>query len=164
MLRQHFEWVELQTPFRFILVGLMNMIMVCSLATTFFDRHNAIAHHWLQSLLLLSNGPELALHRHDREFKKTCINFIPCSARTISSFCQTIIFFGAIWYVCDGEHFVLKIHKLLLLFDLQNVVVTMVSMNQCISILFERCQFKSLWKLMIGVLTLSTTNNYNTCI
>jgi hypothetical protein len=28
--------------------------------------------------------------------KKTCINFIPCSARTISSFCQTIIFFGAI--------------------------------------------------------------------
>jgi hypothetical protein len=55
-----------------------------------------IAHHWLQSILLLSNGPELALHRHDREFKKTCINFIPCSARTISSFCQTIIFFGAI--------------------------------------------------------------------
>jgi hypothetical protein len=42
MLRQHFEWVELQTPFRFILVGLMNMIMVCSLATTFFDRHNAV--------------------------------------------------------------------------------------------------------------------------
>ena len=55
--------------------------------------------------------------RHDREFKKTYINFIPCSARTISSFCQTIIFFGAIWYVCDGEHFVLKIHKLWL-FDL----------------------------------------------
>jgi hypothetical protein len=30
------------TPFRFILVGLMNMIMVCSLATKFFDRHNAV--------------------------------------------------------------------------------------------------------------------------
>ena len=33
---------ESVTPFRFILVGLMNMIMVCSLATTFFDRHNAV--------------------------------------------------------------------------------------------------------------------------
>jgi hypothetical protein len=32
---------------------------------------------WMQSLLLLSNGPELALHRHDRELKKTCINCIP---------------------------------------------------------------------------------------
>jgi hypothetical protein len=63
-----------------------------------------IAHHWLQSLLLLSNGPELALHRHDREFKKTCINFIPCSTRTISSFCQTIIFFGAISIHCGGHH------------------------------------------------------------
>ena len=27
----------------------------------------------------------------------------------------------------------------------------MVSMNQYISIMFEKCQFKSLWKLMIGV-------------
>jgi hypothetical protein len=34
----------------------------------------------------------------------------------------------------------------------QNVVVTMVSMNQYISVMFERCQFKSLWKLMIRVL------------
>ena len=34
----------------------------------------------------------------------------------------------------------------------QNVVVTMVSMNQYISIMFEKCQFKFLWKLMIGVL------------
>jgi hypothetical protein len=34
--------VELQTPFRFILVGLMNMIMVCSLAIKFFGRHNAV--------------------------------------------------------------------------------------------------------------------------
>ena len=42
--------------------------------------------------------------RHDREFKKTCINFIPCSARTISSFCQTIIFFGAISIHCGGRH------------------------------------------------------------
>jgi hypothetical protein len=33
------------------------------------------AHHWLQSLLLLSNGPELALHRHDREFKKNMHKF-----------------------------------------------------------------------------------------
>ena len=65
-------------------------------------------------------------NRQDREFKKTCIHFIPCSARTISSFCQTIIFFctisihcgGSSSSVCDGEHFVLKIHKLLLLFDL----------------------------------------------
>jgi hypothetical protein len=79
----------------------------------------------LEALLLLSNGPELALHRHDRELKKTCINFIPCSARTISSFCQTIIFFGAISIHC--------------------------AMNQYISIMFERCQFKSLWKLMIFV-------------
>ena len=86
-----------------------------------------IAHHWLQSLLLLSNGPELVLHRHDREFKKTCINVIPCSARTISSFCQTMhhllwcnihTLWGSSSSVCDGEHFVLKIHKLLLLFDL----------------------------------------------
>jgi hypothetical protein len=58
----------------------------------------------LQFLLLLSNGPELALHRHDRELKKTCINFIPCSAWTISSFCQTIIFFGAIYIHCGGRH------------------------------------------------------------
>jgi hypothetical protein len=29
------------------------------------------------------------------------------------------------------------------------VVVTMASKNQYISIMFERCQFKSLWKLMI---------------
>ena len=28
----------------------------------------------------------------------------------------------------------------------------MASLNQYISIMFERCQFKSLWKLMIGVL------------
>jgi hypothetical protein len=34
-----------------------------------------IIHHWLQSLLLLSNGPELALHRHDREFKKNMHKF-----------------------------------------------------------------------------------------
>jgi hypothetical protein len=78
--------------------------------------------------------------------------------------------------VCDGEHFVLKIHKLLLsnsgpldnnrrdcnqwwaiLAEMflanswQNVVVPMVSMNQYISIMFERYQFKSLWKLMIWV-------------
>ena len=33
----------------------------------------------------------------------------------------------------------------------QNVAVTMGSMNQYISIMFERCQFKSLWKLMIWV-------------
>ena len=42
--------------------------------------------------------------RHDREFKKTCIIFISCSARTISSFCQTIIFFGAISMHCGGRH------------------------------------------------------------
>jgi hypothetical protein len=29
----------------------------------------------MQSLLLLSNGPELALHRHDREFKKNMHKF-----------------------------------------------------------------------------------------
>jgi hypothetical protein len=34
--------VKLQIPFRFILVGLINMIMVCSLAIKFFDRHNAV--------------------------------------------------------------------------------------------------------------------------
>jgi hypothetical protein len=28
----------------------------------------------------------------------------PCSARTISSFCQTIIFFGAISIHCGGHH------------------------------------------------------------
>ena len=33
----------------------------------------------------------------------------------------------------------------------QNVVVTMVLMNQYISVMFESCQFKSLWKLMICV-------------
>ena len=38
--------------------------------------------------------------------KKTCINFIPCSARTISSFCQTIIFFGAISIHCGSCHLV----------------------------------------------------------
>jgi hypothetical protein len=54
--------------------------------------------------LLLSNGPELALHRHDRELKKTYINFIPCSARTISSVWQIIIFFGAISIHCGGRH------------------------------------------------------------
>ena len=42
--------------------------------------------------------------RHDREFKKTCIIFISCSARTISSFCQTIIFFGTISIHCGGRH------------------------------------------------------------
>ena len=36
--------------------------------------------------------------------KKTCINFIPCCARTISSFRQTIIFFGAISIHCGGHH------------------------------------------------------------
>jgi hypothetical protein len=36
--------------------------------------------------------------------KKTYINFIPCSARTISSFCQIIIFFGAISIHCGGRH------------------------------------------------------------
>ena len=35
---------------------------------------------------------------------KTCINFIPCSARTISSFCKTIIFFGAISIHRGGRH------------------------------------------------------------
>ena len=80
-----------------------------SLTTTFcheFVRNISakIAHHWLQSLLLLSNGPELALHRHIENLKKTCINFIPCSTRTISSFCQTIIFFGAISIHCGGHH------------------------------------------------------------
>ena len=29
-------------PLQIFLVGLMNMIMVCSLATNFFDRHNAV--------------------------------------------------------------------------------------------------------------------------
>ena len=59
----------------------------------------------IPSVVLLSNGPELALHRHNIENKKkTCINFIPCSARTISSFCQTIIFFGAISIHCGGRH------------------------------------------------------------
>jgi hypothetical protein len=36
--------------------------------------------------------------------KASCIHFIPCSARTISSFCQTIIFFGAISIHCGGHH------------------------------------------------------------
>jgi hypothetical protein len=106
--------------------------------------------------------------------------------------CNIYSLWGSSSSVCDGEHFVLKIHRLL--FNLafkkypscslplekysgpldnnrrdcnqwweilaemfltnswQNVVVTMVSMNQYISIMFEKCQFKSLWKLMIGVL------------
>ena len=61
----------------------------------------------LQSLLLLSNGPELALHRHDIENKKNMHTFHTlhgCSARTIRSFCQTIIFFGAISIHCGGRH------------------------------------------------------------
>ena len=59
----------------------------------------------IPSVVLLSNGPELALHRHNIENKKkTCITFIPCSVRTISSFCQTIIFFGAISIHCGGRH------------------------------------------------------------
>ena len=58
----------------------------------------------IPSVVLLSNGHELALHRHNIENKKTCINCIPCSARTISSFCQTIIFFGAISIHCGGRH------------------------------------------------------------
>jgi hypothetical protein len=50
--------VELQTPFRFILVGLMNMIMVCSLVTKFFDRHNVyfwsiIFQRWPPSIMVL---------------------------------------------------------------------------------------------------------------
>ena len=58
----------------------------------------------IPSVVLLSNGHELALHRHNIENKKTCINCTPCSARTISSFCQTIIFFGAISIHCGGRH------------------------------------------------------------
>ena len=45
----------------------------------------------------------MALHRHDRELKIKSIDFIPCSARTICSFCQTIIFFGAISKHCEGR-------------------------------------------------------------
>ena len=37
-------------------------------------------------------------------------------------------------------------------FKLNGRSLTMVSMNQYISIMFERCQFKSLWKLLIEVL------------
>ena len=71
-----------------------------SLLGTFQPRLVAI-----HSVVLLSNGPELALHRHNIENKKkTCINIIPCSARTISSFCQTIIFFDAISIHCGGCH------------------------------------------------------------
>jgi hypothetical protein len=89
----------------------MNTIMVCSFGHQFVFCHEfarnistKIAHHWLQSLLLLSYGPELALHRQIENLKKTCINFWPCSVRTISSFCQTIIFFGAISIHCGGHH------------------------------------------------------------
>jgi hypothetical protein len=41
---------------------------------------------------------------HDIENKKNRINFIPCSVRTICPFCQTIIFFGAIYIHCGGRH------------------------------------------------------------
>ena len=58
--------------------------------------------------------------------KKTYINLIPCSARTISFFLSNHHLLWrniyALWVssssVCDGEHFFLKIHKLLLLFDI----------------------------------------------
>ena len=85
-----------------------------------------IAHHWLQSLLLLSNGPELALHRHDREFKKNMHKFHTLQYKNNKLLLSNhhllwrniYTLWGWSSSVCHGEHFVLKIHKLLLLFDL----------------------------------------------
>ena len=63
-----------------------------------------IIHHWLQSLLLLSNGPELALHRHDGEFKKNLHKFHTLQCKNNKLFCRTIIFFGTISIHCGGHH------------------------------------------------------------
>ena len=75
------------------------------------------------TLLLLSNGPELALHRHDRKFKKNMHKFhtLQCKNNKLLSnhhllWRNIYTLWGSSSSVCDGEHFVLKIHKLL--FDL----------------------------------------------
>jgi hypothetical protein len=131
--------VKFQTSFRFILVGLINMIMVCRFGHQFFwtdimqfllvdtivtttfchefvrNISAKIIHHWLQSLLLLSNGPELALHRHDREFKKKNMHkfyTLQCKNNKLLLSNHHLLWRNIYTSsVCDSEHFVLKIHN-----------------------------------------------------
>jgi hypothetical protein len=117
--------------FKCILVGLM----VCNFGHQFFFtdiKQFLLAHGYVKfHTLQCRNNKLLSNHR---------------------LWCNIYTLWGSSSSVCDGEHFVLKIHKLLFDFvSWQNVVITIVSMKQYISIMFERCQFISLWKLMICV-------------
>ena len=76
----------------------------------------------IPSVVLLSNGPELALHRHNIENKKNMHKFhtLQCKNNKLLLsnhhllWCNIYTLWGSSSSVCDGEHFVLKIHKLLL--------------------------------------------------
>ena len=75
----------------------------------------------IPSIVLLSNGPELALHRHDIENKKNMHKFhtLQCKNNKLLLsnhhllWCNIYTLWGSSSSVCDDEHFVLKIHKLL---------------------------------------------------
>ena len=78
--------------------------------------------------VVLSNGPELALHRHNIENKKNMHKFhtLQCKNNKLLLsnhhllWCNIYTLWGSSSSVCDGEHFVLKIHKLLFDFVFRN--------------------------------------------